>query len=85
MGQIHMEKECRLTAVTHMKYDEIWAIETERIESFFRSNRGEAEIVHLPERKIGNMTLPQTRVIISGADAEEVHRKFVLHFVTAGG
>ena len=68
-----------------MKYDEIWAIETTSIESFFRSNPGEAEIVHLPDRKIGKMALPQTRVIISGVDAEEVHRKFVLHFLSAGG
>ena len=57
MGQIHMEKECRLTAVTHMKYDEIWAIETERIESFFRSNRGEAEIVHEAKGLLEQLTV----------------------------
>ena len=68
-----------------MRYDEIWAIESERIESFFSSIGGEAEVIPMPERRIGSMTMPQTRVIIYGKDAEETHRKFVLQFVSAGG
>lgn len=68
-----------------MIYDEVWAIESERIESFFSNNGGEAEIIRLPKRKIGNMSVPQTRVIISGDNAEEVHRRFVLQFAAAGG
>lgn len=66
-------------------FDEVWAVDARRIEAFFREYGGEAEVLPLPERKIGTIPVPQTRVIITGEDAEEVYRKFFLHFISAGG
>ena len=68
-----------------IKFDEVWAIEKERIEAFFAKHGGEAEVLSLPERSIGIMTVPQTRVIITGENAEEIHRLFNLQFLSAGG
>ncbi len=68
-----------------IKYDEVWAVDAERIKTFFREHGGEAEVLSLPERKIGLLTVPQTRVIITGEDAEEIHRQFILTFLSAGG
>lgn len=66
-------------------YDEVWAVDAGRIISYFRERGEDAEIVSLPERRVGPLSVPQTRVIISGDDAEAVHAKFLLHFVSAGG
>lgn len=67
------------------KFDEVWAVDKERIEAFFAEHGGEAEVLSLPERSIGIITVPQTRVIITGENAEELHRLFNLRFLSAGG
>lgn len=68
-----------------VKYDEVWAVDKDRIDAFFAEHGGEAEVISLPERSIGMMTVPQTRVMIYGKNAEEVHRMFILTFLSAGG
>lgn len=68
-----------------MSFDEVWAVPHEIIEEFFQTHGWAAEVTPLPPKKMGSLSLPQTRVIISGQDAEEIHRQFVLHFLTAGG
>lgn len=67
-----------------MKYDEVWAIDAKRIEAFFGEN-SEVTVIPLPERTLGSMTMPQTRIIIDGDDADELYRRFYLSFMTAGG
>ena len=74
-----------LNGSKEIKFDELWAVDAERIRSFFREHGGEAEVLSLPERKIGLLTVPQTRVMIFGNDAEEIHRQFILTFLSAGG
>lgn len=68
-----------------IKFDEVWAVKKELIDEFFAEHGGEAEVLSLPERSIGMMTVPQTRVMISGENAEEIHRLFLLKFLSAGG
>lgn len=68
-----------------MTFNEVWAVPHETIEEFFRAHGWEADVIPLPTKKIGALSLPQTRVVISGHDAEEIHRQFVLNFLTAGG
>ena len=71
------------------KYDEVWAVDAERIRAFFDDQcsgySGEFEIAALPEKSIGTRTLPQTRIIICGDKADELYRRFFLKFMTAGG
>ena len=82
-----------------MPYCETWAIAFERIEAFFLAQddlrpigpgsfRGQGctvLLVRLPDRPLGPLTVPQTRVEISGGAAEAVYRRFFLRFVSAGG
>jgi hypothetical protein len=68
-----------------MKYDEVWAVDAKRIEAFFEENPGDAAVIPLPDRTLGSMTMPQTRIIISGENADELYRRFYLSFMTAGG
>lgn len=68
-----------------IKFDEVWAVDKERIDAFFAEHGGDAEVISLPERSIGMMTVPQTRVMICGQNAEEIHRLFILAFLSAGG
>ena len=68
-----------------MTFNEVWAIPHEQIEEFFQAHSWEAEVVPLPHKKVGAICLPQTRVIINGLHAEEIHQQFVLHFLSAGG
>ena len=68
-----------------MVYDEIWAVDAERIKAFFRKNPGEVTVIPLPDRTLGSMIMPQTRIIIRGDDADELYRRFYLSFMTAGG
>ncbi len=74
-----------LNGTKDAKYDEVWAVDKERIDAFFAEHGGEAEVISLPERSIGMMTVPQTRVMIYGQNAEEIHRLFILAFLSAGG
>ena len=66
-------------------FDEVWAVDKDRIDAFFTEHGGEVKVLSLPERKIGLLSVPQTRVIITGEDAEEIHRQFILTFLSAGG
>lgn len=66
-------------------YDEVWAVDAERIREFFRDHRDEVEVTALPEKRVGSMLLPQTRIVITGDDADELYHRFYLSFMTAGG
>lgn len=66
-------------------HDEIWAVDAMRIEAFFREHPGDVTVIPLPDKKLGSMTMPQTRIIIRGEDADELYRRFCLSFMTAGG
>ena len=66
-----------------MTHNEIWAITDDRITAFLSSFPPELwQAEKLEERKVGQFSFPQTRVIISD---DELHRKFVLNFISAGG
>ena len=67
------------------EYDEIWAVDAERIQSFFKDYTDAVRIIPLSERKLGSYTIPQTRIIITGENADELYHQFRLHFMTAGG
>lgn len=69
-----------------MMYDEVWAVDSKRIKAFFRDHPGDdVTIIPLPDRTLGSMTMPQTRIIITGENADELYRRFYLSFMTAGG
>ena len=71
------------------KYDEVWAVEAERVRAFFDESRSDhvcdADAIPMPSRSIGPVSVPQTRIIISGEGADELYRRFCLKFMTAGG
>lgn len=77
-ASFHLFREARM-------YDEIWAVDAARIEAFFSEHPGDVTAIPLPYKTVGSMTLPQTRVIISGENADELYRRFYLSFMTAGG
>ncbi len=52
---------------------------------FFKELGGDVTIISLPDKKMGALTLPQTRIIIKGNDAEELYRQFFTRFMRAGG
>ena len=68
-----------------MTYDEVWAVDANRITAFFKDNNDEVTIIPLPDRRLRSMVMPQTRIIISGENADELYRRFYLAFITAGG
>ena len=84
-----------------MQIREIWAIPLERIERFFQSQddvrpnsdsgfffgQCEIRITTMAEREMGRLRFPQTRMEFEGPDedAKEIHRRFVLQFISAGG
>ena len=84
-----------------MRITEIWSIADERIAAFFsgredvRANgdgsfsygRCAIRITPLPERAMGSFRFPQTKVEFNGpeAEAEAIHRRFALQFISAGG
>lgn len=82
-----------------MNFDEIWGIAFFRVSAFFVSqndveknghcsfifkNTG-IELEPLPDRLLGSIRVSQTRVIIHGPEAEEIHHRFYLQFLSAGG
>ena len=73
----------------HKKHDEVWAVETERVKAFFDESRSghkcDVTVMPMPVRSIGPVSVPQTRIIISGDGADELYRRFCLKFMTAGG
>ena len=82
-----------------MKHDEIWAVSYERICEFFERVSGiqsiscgkysgdgvQIVVSRLPERALGSLRFPQTRVIIDGSGSEDLYKIFQLHFLSAGG
>lgn len=68
-----------------MMHDEIWAVDANRVKAFFRDNSDDVTIIPLPEKRLRSMVLPQTRIIITGENADELYRRFYIAFVTAGG
>ena len=67
------------------KYDEVWAVDAGRIETFFKDHSNDVTVIPLPDRTLGSMTMPQTRIIITGDKADELYQRFYLSFMTAGG
>lgn len=70
-----------------MRYDEVWSYSVDRIQEYFdlADDRGcTIELEAMPERKMGIISFPQTRVVIDGDDAEQVYHGFYLHFLSGG-
>ena len=82
-----------------MLLDENWAISAERIREFFRSQRDVTEsesiffykscritLTSLPPQA-GIFSVPRTQVRMDGPEDEvhEIHRRFFLRFLSAGG
>ena len=70
---------------SYMTYDEVWAVDAVRIRTFFNGQNDDVTVIPLPDKTVGPMTIPQTRIIITGVNAEELYRRFYLSFMTAGG
>ena len=82
-----------------MKHEEIWAVSYERICEFFEKTPGiqligcgeysgegiQIMVSCLPERALGSLKFPQTKVYIDGVNSEDFYRFFRLHFLSAGG
>lgn len=83
-----------------MVKEEVWALEPERIETFFLHQREvyatadgyrfrdcRISVIALPPRRIAGLALSQTRVIFDGSDdsALLIYRQFQLRFLSAGG
>ena len=83
-----------------MVKEEVWALEPERIETFFLHQREvyatadgyrfrdcRISVIALPPRRIAGLALPQTRVIFEGSDDSvlPIYRQFQLRFLSAGG
>ena len=83
-----------------MEISEIWSVSPERITAFLLSIGGTAQegrlysfdgcqvrLTALPDRAFGRLSLRRTQVCFSGGDAatEQIHRAFVLRFLSAGG
>ena len=81
-------------------YCETWAIAYDRIYSFFRQmediqyieksfcfSKCKIQLTALAPRNLGPVSVPQTRVEISGPEreAQEIHHRFVMQFLSAGG
>lgn len=79
-----------------MSYSGIWAVSFHSAEKFFKQNTEQKEknfqyknctvtLEKLPEK--GILKIPQTKVTISGddRDTKEIHEKFLLNFLSAGG
>ncbi|MBQ0041050.1 MAG: hypothetical protein KBS56_03390 [Clostridiales bacterium] len=70
-----------------MKYDEVWAYPINRIQEYFDSTNKldcQVDLECLPEREVGPISFPQTRVVIEGEKAEDVYHGFYLHFLSGG-
>lgn len=70
-----------------MRYDEIWSIPEKRIREYFASVNADGckiFVTPLSDRQLGGLGFPQTRVIIDGEHAEELHKAFSLNFLSGG-
>ena len=80
-----------------MVFDKIWGFPSERIREYLEERGAEtgsgvyscagcvATVEALPDRRIGNIFLPQTRVRMEGPGAEAFHHEFLLRFLSGGG
>ncbi|MCR5138388.1 MAG: hypothetical protein K6C12_15075 [Oscillospiraceae bacterium] len=84
-----------------MQICEVWSISAERIRDYLLSQSDvlqkendrfscglcELSLTALPLRKTGRFRFPQTKVEFSGPEDEtlEIHRRFVIQFISAGG
>ncbi|MDO5401289.1 MAG: hypothetical protein Q4F17_09995 [Eubacteriales bacterium] len=79
-----------------MEYCEVWSIPPDRLAAFFRQHALEDAdgflwegcrivLTALPPRPMGPWPMPQTRVEISGPNAENIYRQFFQTFISAGG
>lgn len=81
------------------KYDEVWGIRSLRAAEFFADAGGTAGengscftfenaaviLEPQPDRKLGSLIIPGTRIKITGDGADELYHKFWLKFLSAGG
>lgn len=70
-----------------VRYDEVWSVPARRIEEYFKTAHKagcEISVTSLPERALGKLSFPQTRVVIDGDCAEDVHRAFSINFLCGG-
>ena len=56
-------------------------VDAKRIKAFFSKNPGEVTVIPLPDRTLGSMTMPQTRIIIAGENADELIHELILSHV----
>lgn len=83
-----------------MDYSEVWGIAANRIDKFFSAQSdveklselhykyraADVLIEKLPDRQFSIVSLPRTQVTITGGeDADEIHRRFYMQFLSAGG
>ena len=83
-----------------MLLDENWAISSERIREFFRSQRDVTEsksiffykncritLTPLPPSQTGIFAISRTQILMDGPETEvrEIHKRFFLRFLSAGG
>lgn len=83
-----------------MRYDEIWGVSYRRIWEYFAAldgvtQTGEGDfllngvsitLVKLADKRLGSLTIPQTRVVLLGDEAvKEIYHSFFLRFLSAGG
>ena len=84
-----------------MRREELWAQKAGRIEEFlgslpelvreaegFYSGRDvRVSVIQMPDRQLGSLRFPQSRVIFEGSGEvfDSVYRAFVLRFLSAGG
>ena len=78
-------------------YDEIWCYTYERIEEYLLHSTTERRddtfytdgckimLEALPERNVGSLKLPRTRVRMEGPQSVHFHHTFLLHFLSGGG
>ena len=91
-GRLPLSFKVRKTMV----YEGIWSYTFDRIEEYIlgcgaeRSNSVysmdgcDVELESLPDRPLGPLAIPQTRVRISGQKAEALYQEFYLHFLSGG-
>ena len=83
-----------------MLLDENWAVSAKRVREFFRSQRDVTEsesiffykscriaLTPLPPSQTGILAISGTQILMDGPDEEvrEIHNRFFLRFLSAGG
>ena len=83
-----------------MRKDEIWAVDSNQVLSFFRDQSDVEKtetgfrfaacqiiLTALPQKGEGFWRIPQTRIVMEGPDEDvnAIYRRFFLRFLSAGG